>query len=89
MARGSTGDSNYLNEKECCERLEVDMKTLRSFIRWSWLRALKTTTGYLIYTESVEKFALEKRSKLAVYQRLCRRDAERKRLRASQRRLEM
>ena len=80
---------NYLNESEVRERLSVDARAIRRFLRLGWLYPLPTTTGFLVSKGSAEDLERWHGGELAVAQHQSRARAERARLLASQRTLEL
>lgn len=81
--------SNYLNEDEACAELDLDLACIRRFAKWSWLDVVKTTTGILVLRHSVERLRRERPARLAYAQLHCRKVAEKRRLKASQRTLDV
>ena len=80
-------NSNYLNESEAAERLKLDIACIRRFAKFGWLSLVKTTTGFLVLTASIERLESEPKHRLEYAQLHCRNVAERRRLKASQRTL--
>ncbi len=77
--------TNYLNDDEVRRRLKLNNAQIRMLHLSGLLQLVKTTTGYLVLTDSIDRFESKQPYKLAMMQLYARKVSTRGRLKRSQR----